>query len=201
MNRDFNPYQAPQSQDYRPQSSPECWREGKRVFLPNGADLPCRCIRCGAEAEPPRRAKKLFWYHPAWNLLLVPLIFIAWLIALIIALCVRKTLQIHPALCPQHQRQMRRLFWGVPALVLVLLLLPMPILTGSISFLSGILTPDLIIFWYCGIIIFCLIFAIATSPLRPRMVKMTEEYSILKGFGQGFLDTLPEEYEAKSRWD
>ena len=53
--------------------------------------------------------------------------------------------------------------------------------------------------WYFSIIAFCLIFALATSPLRPRVVKITEEYSILKGFGRGFLDTLPEEYELNSR--
>ena len=53
--------------------------------------------------------------------------------------------------------------------------------------------------WYFGIISFCLIFAIATSPLRPRLVKVTEDYSILKGFGRGFLNTLPEEYELDSR--
>lgn len=192
MNADFNPYQAPQSQDYLPQGRDGCWREGKRVFLPEGADLPCRCIRCGAEAEPPKRPRKLYWYHPAWNLLLGPLIFAFWLLALIIALSIRKTLKIRPALCPTHRRQMRWLFWGVPALIGLLLLLPLPLPEGFVS-------SQLLALWYIGIILFGLIFAVATSPLRPRVVKMTEEYSILKGFGQGFLDTLPNEYEANSR--
>ena len=53
--------------------------------------------------------------------------------------------------------------------------------------------------WYSSIIAFSLIFAIATSPLRPRLVKVTEDYNILKGFGRGFLNTLPEEYELDSR--
>lgn len=192
MSRGFNPYQAPQSQDYLPQSSTACWRDGKRVFLPEGADLPCRCIRCGAEAEPPSRPRKLYWYHPAWNLLLVPMLFIALLIALIIVLCIRKTLKIRPALCPAHRRQLRWLFWGVPALIGLLLLLPLLLPDGFVN-------SQLLALCYIGIVIFTLIFATATSPLRPRIVKMTKEYSILKGFGQSFLDTLPEKHEADGR--
>ena len=197
MNQNFNPYQAPQSQDYLPQQTGECWREGKRVFLPDGADLPHRCIRCGEAAEPQRRPRKLYWYHPAWNLLIIPIFFVAWPIALIIVLAVRKSLPIHPALCPQHQKQMRWLFWGVPAIVLVLLLLPL--ITQVVPALNGALSQDFIIMWYFSIIAFCLIFAIATSPLRPRLVKVTEDYNVLKNFGRGFLDTLPEEYELDSR--
>jgi hypothetical protein len=197
MNQNFNPYQAPQSQEYLPQQTGECWREGKRVFLPDGANLPHRCIRCGEAAEPQRRPRKLYWYHPAWNLLIIPIFFIAWPIALIIALAVRKSLPIHPALCPQHQKQMRWLFWGVPAIVLVLLLLPL--ITQIVPALNDALSQNFIIMWYFSIIAFCLIFAIATSPLRPRLVKVTEDYNILKNFGRGFLDTLPEEYELNSR--
>ncbi len=197
MDQNFNPYQAPQSQDYLPQQTGECWREGKRVFLPDGADLPHRCIRCGEAAEPQRRPRKLYWYHPAWNLLIIPIFFVAWPIALIIVLAVRKSLPIHPALCPQHQKQMRWLFWGVPAIVLVLLLLPL--ITQVVPALNGALSQDFIIMWYFSIIAFCLIFAIATSPLRPRLVKVTEDYNVLKNFGRGFLDTLPEEYELDSR--
>ena len=197
MNRNFNPYQAPQSQEYLPQSTNECWREGKRVFLPDGADLPHRCIRCGEAAEPQLRPRKLYWYHPAWNLLIIPMFFIAWPIALIITLVVRKSLPIYPAFCPQHQKQMRWLFWGVPAIVLVLLLLPL--ITQVVPTLNDALSQNFIIMWYFGIIAFCLIFAIATSPLRPRLVKVTEDYNILKNFGRGFLNTLPEEYELNSR--
>ena len=196
MNQNFNPYQAPQSQEYLPQSTNECWREGKRVFLPDGADLPHRCIRCGEAAEPQLRPRKLYWYHPAWNLLIIPMFFIAWPIALIITLVVRKSLPIYPAFCPQHQKQMRWLFWGVPAIVLVLLLLPL--ITQVVPTLNDALSQNFIIMWYFGIIAFCLIFAIATSPLRPRLVKVTEDYNILKNFGRGFLDTLPEEYELNS---
>ena len=197
MNRNFNPYQAPQSQESLPQSTNECWREGKRVFLPDGADLPHRCIRCGEAAEPQLRPRKLYWYHPAWNLLIIPMFFIAWPIALIITLVVRKSLPIYPAFCPQHQKQMRWLFWGVPAIVLVLLLLPL--ITQVVPTLNDALSQNFIIMWYFGIIAFCLIFAIATSPLRPRLVKVTEDYNILKNFGRGFLNTLPEEYELNSR--
>ena len=197
MNRNFNPYQAPQSQEYLPQSTNECWREGKRVFLPDGADLPHRCIRCGEAAEPQLRPRKLYWYHPAWNLLIIPMFFIAWPIALIITLVVRKSLPIYPAFCPQHQKQMRWLFWGVPAIVLVLLLLPL--ITQVVPTLNDALSQNFIIMWYFGIIAFCLIFAIATSPLRPRLVKVTEDYNILNNFGRGFLNTLPEEYELNSR--
>ena len=197
MNQNFNPYQAPQSQEYLPQSTSECWREGKRVFLPDGADLPRRCIRCGEAAEPKQRPRKLYWYHPAWNLLIIPILFVAWPIALIIALAVRKSLPIHPALCPQHQKQMSWLVWGVPAIVRVLMLLPFTAL--FIPSLSNYFSSDFIAMWYSSIIAFSLIFAIATSPLRPRLVKVTEDYNILKNFGRGFLNTLPEEYELDSR--
>lgn len=92
---------------------------------------------------------------------------------------------------------MRWLFQVVPAIMLILLSLPLTAL--FIPSLNDYFSPTFIAMWYFGIISFCLIFAIATSPLRPRLVKITEEFSILKGFGRGFLDTLPEEYELNSR--
>ena len=92
---------------------------------------------------------------------------------------------------------MRWLFWGVPAIVLVLMLLPFTAL--FIPSLSNYFSSDFIAMWYSSIIAFSLIFAIATSPLRPRLVKVTEDYNILKNFGRGFLNTLPEEYELDSR--
>lgn len=197
MNQDFNPYQAPQSQEYLPQHADSCWREGKRVFLPEGADLPHRCIRCGEAAEPQQQPRKLYWYHPAWNLLLIPILFVSWPIALIITLIIRKAIPVHPAFCPQHQKQMRWLFRGVPAIIFALLSLPL--ITLVVPALNDTLSQDFTIMWYFSFIAFCLIFAIATSPLRPRLVKITEEYSILKGFGRGFIGTLSEKYEPNSR--
>lgn len=197
MNQDFNPYQTPQSQESLPQHADSCWREGKRVFLPEGADLPHRCIRYGEAAELQQQPRKLYWYHPAWNLLLIPILFVSWPIALIIALIVRKVIPVHPAFYPQHQKQMHWLFRGVPAIIFVLLSLPL--ITLVVPALNDTLSQDFTIMWYFSIIVFCLIFAIATSPLRPRLVKITEEYSILKGFGRGFLGTLSEKYEPNSR--
>ncbi|MBH5329764.1 hypothetical protein H9Q10_08795 [Eikenella sp. S3360] len=198
MNRDFNPYQAPQSQDYRPQSNTECWREGKRVFLPDGADLPCRCIRCGTEADPPRRPRKLYWHHPALALLILTtfLRLPGLLIYLIVAVIVRKKIEVTAARCPAHRKQMHQIYIGLFILLLVTLFLPYFASTEN-----GIVDTDLMSLWYGGLVLIWLVLAIIGSIFRLRAVRINNEYSILKGFGQGFLDTLPEEYEAKRRWN
>ena len=53
---------------------------------------------------------------------------------------------------PQHQKQMRWLFWGVPAIVLVLLLLPL--ITQIVPALNDALSQNFIIMWYFSIITF-----------------------------------------------
>ena len=103
----------------------------------------------------------MYWYHPAWNLLLIPLLFVSWPIALIIALVVRKAIPVHPTFCPQHQKQMRWLFRIVPSIVLILLLLPLTAL--FIPSLSNYFSSTFIAMWYFSIIAFCLIFAPAPA--------------------------------------
>ncbi|MDN8580576.1 hypothetical protein QZH63_06520 [Eikenella corrodens] len=196
MDQNFNPYQTPQSQEYLPQSTTECWREGKRVFLPAGTDLPCRCIHCGEEAAPPRRQRKLYWHHPALYLLILTA-FIGLpglLVYLIMALVVRKKITVTAARCPTHRKQMRQIYIGIFMLLLVTLFLPYFASTEN-----GIVDSSLMSLLYIGLVLIWLVLAILASVFRLRAVRINEEFSILKGFGRGFLDTLPEEYELNSR--
>ena len=63
----------------------------------------------------------------------------------------------------------------------------------------GMVDSSLMSLLYIGLVLIWLVLAILASVFRLRAVRINEEFSILKGFGRGFLDTLPEEYELNSR--
>ena len=86
------------------------WREGKVVVALPDAPLPARCVKCNAPADPPTKARTLYWMHPALYLL----IFTGLLILLIVYLVVRKKADVNPGLCAAHKK--RRLGALAPAL-------------------------------------------------------------------------------------
>lgn len=98
-----NPYESPAAElTFRPHA--ECVRQGDRIFVPRGYDLPPRCIRCNAPAQAPIRLRTLWWHSPA----LYALIVIGVLIYAIVAVIVRKRFQVSPGLCDVHAAQRSR---------------------------------------------------------------------------------------------
>lgn len=115
----LNPY-APPAAELRTATDEHCWRDGKLVVLRAGHDLPPRCVCCNAAATPVSRPRRLSWHTP-WLYLLILLNI---LIYIVVALLARRTVKLHPALCPRHARERRRGHWtGLALLVLGLLIL------------------------------------------------------------------------------
>ncbi len=73
------------------------WREGDRLFIPAGGQLPPYCITCGEPAEDYIH-QRFTWHHP----LLYLLIFWGFLPYVIVALIVRKKMEVEVPMCRHH---------------------------------------------------------------------------------------------------
>ena len=183
---DPNPYAPPQANvDLK---SPEggVWHEGRSVVVVDrGSDLPPRCVRCNAPAVEPVRKRRYYWHHPAWYLLLIAFPFLNILVLLLyalVALVVRKRIEVSPGQCAMHRR--RRLIrlgaaWSLFAAGLSLI-------GWSVSSMDR--APS-------GVGIVFLLVAIVMAAIRPRIVYpigIFDDRARLKGFGPAFLASLPE---------
>lgn len=82
-------------------TAPIASREGRKLVVPHGAQLPDRCVKCNAPAHGYRLQRRLTWLHPAYLLLLFGgLIFYA-----IAAAVASKSAEIHVGVCPKHRKQ------------------------------------------------------------------------------------------------
>ena len=197
---DFNPYQPPNSADGPHQN---CWRQGNRVYLAAGAPLPCRCRHCGQDCTAAEaQAGNLSWLHPLWYLLL-PLATLAcyalmhivfesvpiWAeilpisMALVAVLLLHKQVKLTVAVC-RRCRWLRRL--EMAGLFAAWLLFGM-LFAWSVNNRHWLAWLGL-----SGWIAVFLIVA-ARGAQRLRILKIDGNYCIiLLGFGQGFLNRLPE---------
>ena len=116
------------------------------------------------------------------------------LVYLIVALVVRKKITVTAARCPTHRKQIRQIYIGIFILLLTTLFLPYFASTEN-----DMVDSSLMSLLYIGLVLIWVALAILASVFHLRAVRINEEFSILKGFGRGFLDTLPEEYELNSR--
>jgi len=101
-----NPYSAPAA-SFDTASAGGCYRKGKTLVVPFGADVPERCVKCDAPAEL-GKPRGYAWHHPAWYLtiLLSPLIYI------IAATIARKRAKVAVGLCEEHQARRSKLIWA-----------------------------------------------------------------------------------------
>ncbi len=77
----------------------EVWRDGKKLVLTKGAELPYRCIKTNAPAD--RLLKRTLYWYPVWVyvLLISPLIFV------IVALIARKSAKVAIPVCDAIHRK------------------------------------------------------------------------------------------------
>lgn len=178
MDASQNPYAPPQaSLDPHAQEAGGCWRDGNAVVLPNGGDLPPRCVKCNAPAETPVKARTYYWHHPALYLIAL----VALLIYAIVALIVRKKTTVHPGLCEEHRRKRT---WGL-----------------ALGWLGGLGGPVLMIastdLDSCGLGLFGLglfFVGLVGGLVLARILypeRIDERCVRLKGAGAAFLDSLP----------
>lgn len=162
-----NPYSPPKAA-LEAHAQGEYWRDGKNVMCRPNTALPPRCVKCNEPALQPMKARKLYWHHSAWYLL----VFVNIVIYVIVAMIVRRRAQVTYGICAKHRKR-RWMFiaigWGGAALG-VLLILASPV-SGVILILAAMLTG--------------LFGARLAYPTR-----ITKEEVRLAGCGEAFLDSL-----------
>lgn len=180
-----NPY-APSAASLKMQREPTSasdgvWRDGKYLMMEIDAALPHRCVKCNGPAQDPTKRRTYYWHSPG----LYVLIFIGLVIYAIVAMIVRKSVKVEPALCAEHKRQRRNkiLFaWGG-----VLGSFVVPFVLGAV------LPPDNGWIVLVGILMFfgSVIYGFAAPRiLWPK--RIDENEARLGGCGEEFLDSLPE---------
>ena len=110
---DENPYAAPKSDlveiEHYTDGRDLAWRDGKKLVVRKGAELPDRCIKCNAPAGGYRYSRTLEWVKPIWLVTL----FLGLLLFALVYLIVRKKGKITVGLCEVHRRRRTRaIAWG-----------------------------------------------------------------------------------------
>jgi hypothetical protein len=82
-------------------------RKGKLLVMPLQTPFEDRCVKCNHPANGYRLKRDLSWHHPGlYCLVFSPIIY------LIVALCVRKTTQIHIGVCETHLQKRKQAMIG-----------------------------------------------------------------------------------------
>jgi hypothetical protein len=174
-----NPYAAPRSSPSSgrrlEQGSDGIWRDGALLFVERGASLPPRCVRCNAAAEV-HLPRKLYWHSP-WYALTILLGILTYAI---IALIVRKKIELEIGLCAEHASARRKaiaIAWAsVLATIALCFVVPGPY--GGLMFLLFLVV--LLTAWIVG--------QKRASVLTP--VRIDDRVASLRGAGDAFLDSL-----------
>ncbi|HEY8102600.1 MAG TPA: hypothetical protein VIF82_17815 [Burkholderiaceae bacterium] len=183
---DLNHYASPQS-GTEVISTSKIQRVGKVLVLPNGWDLPSRCVECNASAERPIKKRTIYWFHPAWYSLSVLMLVMPVLVVvfLIVAALVSKKAKISPGLCAVHTKErLSRLALGW-----------MMVVIGGAVLVFGIrIFPNSRVVPLVGLAIF--IVALIVLVLNARLLKpsrISNDEIRLKGCGDAFLASFPGE--------
>lgn len=165
------------------------WRDRNGLVIAHGRLLPDRCIRCNEPCGGYRLKRNLYWYHPAIYLLLLfsPVIPLAFLAFLIVALVIRKKAKVDVPICTVHREQRkRRLIVSVSISVAAVIAI-----VGTIAFMkASALAASL------GVIAgIALLGSVIAAVVFGRMVEPTKidaTYAFLKGARAPFLAEFPE---------
>lgn len=155
-------------------------RRGKILVVPRACSLPANCIKCGAPAQTPWR-KKFYWHHP---LLYLMILFPGLLIYAIVALFVRKSMELNVPLCQNHHEEKKRN--NIVGAILILGCVPAGILA------STALDLEAWVGWIVGFAMFiagAVFLSIAGSFMRPQ--KIDESGGEFMGASEDFLRLLP----------
>jgi hypothetical protein len=171
-----NPYAPPQASLIE-RTPTACTRDGKFLVVPQGHDLPGRCVKCNEPAalDKPRR---FAWHHPAWYLF-IPLNIIVYAV---IATLVQKKARVAIGLCDAHRARRRHFYvaaWAILAIGL-----------GLICSVTSMESRTLFAAVGAGLLLLaCIVGIVGARVVWPA--RITREQTRLKGCGQAFLDSLP----------
>ncbi len=89
-------------------TAPIATRDGNKLVIPHGAQLPDRCVKCNAPAQGFRLRRRLTWLHPAYLLLL----FAGLIVYAIASAIASKSVEVQIGVCPKHRQQRLRAIVG-----------------------------------------------------------------------------------------
>ena len=146
------------------------------VFVPNGSDLPSRCLKCNAPARLPIKSQTFYWHSPWYFLLL--LLFVV--VYLIVAVIVQKKFKLSICLCEKHhkQHQWMSLLWTLARYGLFALML--------FSFSQNLIVLGVIL----AVALLIGVFVIKRKLTLLQIVHIKAEGAQVKGFGEAFLEAL-----------
>ncbi len=156
-------------------------RDGKKLYLPRFTSLPPNCVKCGQPAQKPFR-KKFYWHTP-WLFLMI--LFPGLLIYAIVALIVRKNIELDVPVCDFHHGERKRnkmigtllLLGAVPIGMVMSMVFN---IDGAIATLVGVVS------FFAGAIFF----SVANAVMSPKLID--ETHAEFGGVSPEFLKLLPE---------
>jgi hypothetical protein len=154
-------------------------RRGKDLVVPRSASLPANCLKCSVPASTPWR--KTFFWHAPW--LYIMILFPGLLIYAIVALIIRKRMELNLPLCETHHDDRKRYK-----------LLTTFMLAGfvPVGLVLGIYVSDTV-GWTTGLLMFVLgVVFLQLSSLGLRATKIDETEGVFRGACAEFLNALPE---------
>lgn len=153
-------------------------RKGKDLYVPRSASLPATCVKCGATATTPWR-KKFYWHHPA----LLFLVLLNILIYAIVAMIVRKQMELNVPLCEGHHADRKR--YKLIATLMLVLFIPVGVVLGMyFSEAMGWITGTVM---FLVSMVFYIMMGLGFAPK-----KIDEAGGIFRGACAAFLNQLPE---------
>ena len=155
-------------------------RRGKDLIVPRLASLPPTCLKCGAPASIPWRRK--FYWHSPWLYLMI--LFPGILIYAIVALFVRKQMELNLPICDTHhadRKRYRLLGWLMMAAFLPLGLVLGAYVSEPLGWITGV-----------GMFLAAAVF-LNLSNLRISAIKIDEAGGVFRGACQTFLSVMPEQ--------
>lgn len=179
----LNPY-APPAAELRTESDEHCWRDGKLLILRAGHELPPRCVCCNLPATPAARPRRLTWHTP-W---LYPLILLNIILYIVVALLVRRSVKLHPALCPLHARQRRRGHWTALGLFAGGLLV---LYTGVVNEAPAVPLLREGLFLLGSLMVLGMLWVLARLPANLVAARIDRREIRIRGAGEPFLASLP----------
>jgi len=153
-------------------------RNGKKLNVPRGASLPAQCIKCGAPAQKPWR-KKFYWHAP-WLFILV--IFPGLLIYAIVALIVRKNMELNVPLCDRHHSDRKR-FVTLGAVMLIGFI-PVGVILGVAGMDAGYASLVALAMFIVGVVFYS-----KAQFMRPTNID--DQGGTFTGAADQFLNGLP----------
>jgi hypothetical protein len=158
---------------------PWAYATGHTFVVPASVVLPSRCVKCGNPPSEPWLKKNFSWHHPGLYFLVIsPIVY------LIVALIVRKTIELSVPLCRAHRSiRKKRLWMGT---ILLLACIPLPV--AFYTYIGTDAASDVAIWVGIAMFVAGIAFLSYASPIRP--VRIQSHRAIFKGACPEFLASL-----------